>query len=227
MKKIILIISAIICQNSFSQKRISSETPSLPYIEVTGTAYKEITPDKIYVSITLTDKSTSNQKYSIDEQEIKFKTALQKLGIDLNNLTLSDLNSNIILKDKKESGIKQTKEFTLILKNSDEASKVFQEFDELNIKQADVFKTENSKIEDYRKEVRIAAIKNAKEKANYLLEEIGKKIGEPQEIKELPENDFNYYRGNTFGRKSTLKSEENDFEKFTIKFSYSVKYLIN
>ena len=42
---------------------------------------------------------------------------------------------------------------------------------------------------DYRKEVKIQAIKAAKEKANYLLNAIGNKAGKPLEIIEISDND--------------------------------------
>jgi uncharacterized protein YggE len=43
----------------------------------------------------------------------------------------------------------------------------------------------NTKIVDYRKTVKINALKAAKEKADYLLESMGKKTGNPLEIVEI------------------------------------------
>lgn len=219
MKKAILLLVILFSSTAFCQ---NESFPGKPFIEVTGTAEKDISPDKIYISIKLTDKSNDN-KYSITEQEVQLKSMLQRIGIDLNNLTLSNMDSEILSNKKKEIGLKLTKEFTLLVKNSNEVSKVFQELYKLNIKEANIAKTENSKIEEYRKEVRISALKAAKEKAEYLLAAIGQQIDKPLEIKENQNNFYNLRASSNMimNQESPVESE---FEKFTIKFSYTVKY---
>lgn len=47
--------------------------------------------------------------------------------------------------------------------------KVFEKLDELKIVDAYISKVSHSKLEEFKKEVRVMAIKAAKEKANYLL----------------------------------------------------------
>ena len=85
-----------------------------PYIEVVGTATKLVTPDKIFISIILSDKAIGKETYTIEKQEEKLKTAIKSLNIDLKNLYLSDSNSEITRYKKRETGIKLSKEYTLI-----------------------------------------------------------------------------------------------------------------
>ncbi len=126
----------------------------------------------------------------------------------------------------KETGYKVSKEFTLILKNADEVSKVFKELNDIDIKEASITKCESSEIELHRKEVRIAAIKVAKEKATYLLEAIGEQLDKPLEVRE---EEMNNYKANSIYSNAYIPSKENNeisFEKIEIKFSYYVKYSI-
>ncbi len=211
-------------------QNVSTTVNSIPFIEVVGNAKKEIDPNQIFVSITLSEKSIDNKKYSIEAQEEKLQQLLKKCNIDWSNLTLSDFNSKIIRDKKNEIGFKQSKEFILLLKSADEVSKIFKELFDANIKEADVVSVQHTNILEYVKEVRIEAIKSAKEKAQYLLEAIGNKIDQPMEVIEQNRNsdDFNYYRGNVYSRKEeaeqTISSSE--FKKIVINISYKVKYSI-
>jgi len=230
MKKIIVFILFLTSVFSLAQGNVQkTENTALPFIEVIGTASKEVVPDKIYIKILLTDKVVNNEKYSIESQEEKLKKALTSAGIDLKYLYLSDSSSEITKDKKKETGFKVIKEFSLIVKNSNEVSKVFKELYEINIKEAEITKAESSDIENIRKEVRIAAIKVAKEKAEYLLLAIGEKIDKPLEIKEL---DSSYLlRNRSMNSNFVITSSDSDgdkmdFEKITVKYSYYIKYSI-
>jgi uncharacterized protein YggE len=230
MKKSFLITFLLTSVCSFGQ--VELPLPQKPFIEVTGTASREVIPDKIFISIILSDKVIDNEKYTIEAQEGKLKKSLTKINIDLNNLFLSDAASEITRDKKKETGFKVTKEFTLQVKNSDEVSKVFKELYAINIKESSILKTESSKIDSLRKEVRIAAIKAAKNKAEYLLAAIGEQIDKPLEVRE--QEDIPYYRDNISNNTSfnvrlndtDNKPNETNFQKFTIKFSYYIKYSI-
>ncbi len=229
MKKsifIIYILTSVCCFGQADKPLVQK-----PFIEVTGTASREVIPDKIFISIILSDKVIDNEKYTIQEQEDKLKKALTKINIDLSNLFLSDATSEITKNKKKETGFKVTKEFTLQVKNSDEVSKVFKELYTINIKESSIFKTESSKIDSLRKEVRISAIKAAKDKAEYLLAAIGEQIDKPIEIRE--QEDIPYYRDNLSNSTFNIRLNDTDnkpteinFQKFTIKFSYYIKYAI-
>lgn len=201
-----------------------------PYIEVVGTATKLVTPDKIFISIILSDKAIGKETYTIEKQEEKLKMAIKSLSIDLKNLYLSDSNSEITRYKKRETGIKLSKEYTLIVKNAEEVSQVFKELNKIEIKEASIEKAESSDIINIRKEVRIEAIKAAKEKATYLLTAIGEQLDKPLIIRE---EILEPYRANLLtnsnaysGYYKESKTEEISFEKIEVKFSYYVKYAI-
>lgn len=225
MKKILffgLLLSTI---NSFSQTTPAATTATAavinetkPFIEVVGTAQKEVIPDQIYISILLTEKIENSQDFSIQIQEEKLKKIIVANNIDSKNLFLSNAVSEVTQNKRKETGITLTREYILILKNSDEVTKIFRELTDINVKAITVKKTEYSEIESVRKEVRQNAMKATKDKAEYLLSAIGEQVSKPLEIKEVEET-------------SSLTPSENEslktsFEKIVVKFSYFIKYAI-
>ncbi len=221
----VLLMSSIF---SFGQETQNENNQNeKPFIEVVGTATKLVTPDKIFISIILTDKTIGKEAYTIEKQEEKLKTAIKGLNIDLKNLYLSDSNSEITRYKKRETGIKLSKEYTLIVKNAEEVSLVFKELNKIEIKEASIEKAESSDIINIRKEVRIEAIKAAKEKATYLLTAIGEQLDKPLIIRE---ENVQPYRANlatnVYSNYDSSKTEEISFEKIEVKFSYYVKYAI-
>ena len=228
MKKTIIIVFMLSSIWSFGQ--IDNNIESKPFIDVTGTASKEVVPDKIFISIVLTEKVVQNAKYTIEEQEDNLKKALRKINIDLSLMSLSGASSELTTEKRRETGFKVSKEFTIMVKNASEVSDVFRELYAVNIKEASVAKTEHSKIESLRKEVRIAAIKAAKDKAEYLLAAIGGQIEKPLMIREEVYHPYDNTFSNTISNYQAPEGEqektETNFEKFTIRFSYFVRYSI-
>ena len=65
-----------------------------PYIEVTGKAEMEVTPDRIYMSITINEKD-SKGKIVLAQSEKDMMTKLKALGIDTKkDLSVKDMSSN-------------------------------------------------------------------------------------------------------------------------------------
>lgn len=221
MKKILLLGILLSTLNNFGQ---TTNNDSKPYIEVVGTAQTEVVPDRIYLSILLSEKTENNNDFSIQIQEEQLKKLVRTNDIENKYLYLSEATSEVIRDKKKEKGIKLTREYILILKNADKVTKVFQELTDLNIKEVSVKKTEYSEIEKIQKEVRENAIKVAKEKAEYLLSAIGEKIGKPLEIKEI-EDKFSTKSNSIV--EATDDEQSTSFEKIVVKFSYYIKYSIN
>ena len=207
---------------------------SKPFIEVTGTSSLEVMPDKISISIILTNKIIDKQQFNIQEQEKKLKQVLIENKIDLSFLSLVTSLSQIITKKEKEIGFEVIKIYMLQLSSAEQVSKIFRELQDLNIKEASIEKVEHSKIDSLRKEVRISAIKAAKNKAEYLLDAIGEQIGKPIEVREIVENSLfkENFMSNTSSVANQLETNNEEeksgigFEKIKIKFTYFIKYLI-
>lgn len=223
---------------TFGQTNIP-QTEEPPYIEVTGTAEKEVVPDEIYVEIVIREKYENRVKVSIEEQEVKLKNAIRSLGIDLANLYLSDANADYVKVRWQKKDLLTKKEYTLKVSTATMVGQVFQELENLEITDASISKVSHSKLDSLRKEVKITAIKAAKDKADYLLAAIGEHTGKPMVIKEneiSPNSSYSnvivrgvnsgdgYY--NVAGDMAKSGDNEIQFQKIKIQTSIYVKLSI-
>jgi uncharacterized protein YggE len=167
---------------SFGQTNTKPEES--PFIEVTGTAKKEIVPDEIYIAIIIHERYVNKEKISIEFQEEKLKNAIKSLGIDLANLSLSDANADYVKIRWQKKDVLTKKDYTLKVSSAALVGQVFTELEKLEITDAFISKVDYSKMEDLKKEVKIEAIKAAKNKADYLLAAIGEQTGKPLVIVE-------------------------------------------
>lgn len=208
----------------------AQETNNIPFIEVVGKNYKEVTPDRIYLSITLNEKDFKNT--SLAQIENKMVSAIKKVGIDPSEkLLVKDMASNfkhyVILK----SETKLQKQYQLLTSSAKEASEVLQELDKIGISSIFVEKVECSKYEEYKDEVRVKAICKAKEKAKLLVEAIGQNVGEAIYIYEHDYTPRNF--SSTFVMKSNAMSDSIceeaanlEFEKIKIEAAVQVRFTI-
>ena len=156
----------------------------IPYIEVTGSAYQEVIPDEIYINIIIREKYVSKEKITIEKQEEQLKTYLNNIGVKLNDLYLSDANADYVKVKWRTKDLLTKKYFTLKVADAVTVGQVFQQLDQLDITDAYIAKVNHSKIDSLEKVVKIRAIKDAKDKSDYLLNSIGEQTGKPLIIQE-------------------------------------------
>ncbi|MBP6127769.1 SIMPL domain-containing protein [Flavobacterium sp.] len=232
-----LVILCLLFLSTFSFGQTTTQTPeNTAYIDVTGTVEKEVIPDEIYIQIIIREKYVNKVKVSIEEQEVKLKNALKSIEIDLSNLFLSDVNANYVKVSWQKKDVLTKKDYTLKVSNATAVGKVFQELDKLEITEASISKVNHSKIDSLQQEVRILAIKAAKEKADYLLAAIGEQTGKPLIVTEtpitltrldmarMPVRSANFVASSI--EESDLKSYEIDFQKIKLSASIYVKFSI-
>jgi uncharacterized protein YggE len=155
-----------------------------PNIEVTGSAEKEIVPDEIYISIVFREKNKNNDKWKIEAQEDNLLKKLKENGFDIKNLSLSGADGDLQYQMFRKNRVLTEKKLQMKVQNAGEVNKLFQILDELEIEDAGIFKTSHSEIEKFRKDIKIEAMKAAKDKADYLLTAIGEQTGKPLVIRE-------------------------------------------
>ena len=230
---LMLLLTLALITKSYAQTTVKQDEK--PFIEVTGIKEMEIIPDEIYIGIVIREKMEDKIKISIEDQELKLKESLKSLGIDLANLSLSDANADYLKIRWKTKDVLLQKDYVLKVGNATTVGKVYLELEKLEIKDAFIAKVTHSQIENLRKEARIAAIKDAKEKADYLLAAIGEQTGKPMVVVEQSPvtNNFGvrtremYYDSmdkNDYG--SSIGSEIVQFQKIKINTSIYVKFEI-
>jgi hypothetical protein len=234
MKHLILVLFLTVTLTAFSQNGEKNFIDQ-NYIEVTGKAEMNIVPDLIYLKITLSDKDNKN-KQSLEEIEKSMINSLTALGIDINkDLSIKDFASNFKLFWIGKTDIVLTKEYQLVVHDTKILQNVYLEFQNLGISNVNVDKLDHSKIEQFRKDVKINAIKAAKEKADYLASALDQTIGKAIYIQEL---DNQYISNALSGRvsgvnirvrgSSSITSSESmpdmEFEKINLEYSILTRF---
>lgn len=155
-----------------------------PYIDVVGTGEMEIIPNEIYISFTLKERMDGKNKITIETQEAEVKKQLQKVGFNLDKLSLADASADYVTVKRKNKEVLASKNYLMKVATTTEVASVFEVLDNVQTLNANIIRVAHSEIEKYRKEVKISAIKAAKEKAGYLLGAIGETVGKPLMIQE-------------------------------------------
>lgn len=143
------------------------------YIQVNGRAEREIAPDEFYLQIVINERD-SKGKVSVESQQRDMIAALKRLGVNVEKqLKVANLSSEFF---KKNTSV-ATAKYQLQLGSSVEVGKVWQALDGLGISNVSILKVSHSQLERYKSEVRVEAMRNAKQNAATLAEAIGQTIG--------------------------------------------------
>ncbi len=195
------------------------------YIEVTGHSEMEIAPDEIYMKILVNEKDVKGK--TLAETEKSMISKLQEIGIDVTkDLAVKDVSSNFKNYWILKTDIVLSKEYQLRVHDAKTAGRVIVELQKLGISNVTIDHIDNSKIEDFRRQVKIKAIQSAQEKAQALSEAIHQTIGRAIYIQELNYNPYNYMQAKTLNMTvrgtADNTSVEPDIEFQKIKLDYSI-----
>jgi len=224
MKRILLLAVGVLMTAS-AAAQINETYPS--YIQVNGHAEREVTPDEFYLSIVL-DERDSKGKISVETQRREMVAELKRLGVDVEKqLKVANLSSEFF---KKKSSVAQAK-YQLKLSSAAEVAKVWQALDALNISNVSIQKVTHSKLAQFKNEIRIEAIRNARENARTLAMAIDQQIGPCFYIYDSNNDVLPRYYNNAVMVRSMAKAadgivetaEEEVVEFKTIKLEYNVQ----
>lgn len=170
MKRLILLaVAALVAFPAAAQ--MQEAYPS--YIQTNGRAEMEVTPDEFYLQIIINERD-SKGKISVESQQRDMIAALKKQGVDVDRqLKMANLSSEFF---KKNTSVAMAK-YQLQLGSSAEVARVWQALDGLGISNVSILKVSHSKIDQYKEQVRVEAIRNARQNAATLAEAIGQKVG--------------------------------------------------
>jgi len=169
------------------------------YIELTGKMELEIIPDEIYISITINERD--KRDLTVEKQENLMIQKLKALGIDVNkNLSIIDFSGNYAKYFLKKNKVEKSKQYELLIHKTSLLPSIFKTLDAMNISNVSISKTDHSEIEKFKREIKIKALKIAKEKANNYAEAIDQTIGKALFIQEINSSNItNQLNGYTNG----------------------------
>ena len=196
------------------------------YIQVTGRAEKELTPDEFYLQIVINERD-SKGKISVESQQRDMVAVLRKLGVDVEKqLEMANLSSEFF---KKNTSVAMAK-YQLQLGSSGEVAKVWQALDDLGISNISILKVTHSQLDKYKQEVRLEAMRNAQKSAQEMAGAIGQTIGKCFYIYDSNSNVLPVMYDNAVLMRSAKAAadaesaaEEDPLEFKTIKLEYGVQ----
>lgn len=190
-------------------------------IEVTGIAEMEVEPDEIIFNIGI----KADNKNELADNEKKLFETLKNNGVKNEDIKFKSMYQNLYSKTTKF-----TKSFQFKISAKTNVSKLFEDLNQKWVSNINIAEIKNTKIAEFKKTVKIQALKAAKEKADYLLESMGKKAGNPLEIVEIEDYTSDTVMPVAYARKlSNVQMEADAATDFSfdhienIKLKYSIK----
>ena len=224
-------IFASILLSVFALTAFSQNIDTRRRIEVTGSAEAEVTPDIIYLGISLKEyfkDNNSKKKVEIEELEKQLQTAVLNAGIPKENFMINNISSyNFYWNKKKNPDFLASKQYRIKVTDLNKFNQIMSAVDPKGIEYSNIESYDYSKIETLKSELKIKALKAAKTKAAYLAESIGEKLGGALEIQEINNEYYPQpmYRANTMMKSDAMAESapmpDIDFKK--IKLNYQMR----
>lgn len=217
--------------SAFTLTAFSQTIDTRRKMEVNGSAEAEVTPDIIYVAVSLKEylkDNNSKKKVSIDELERQLQTAVQNAGVPKENFTINNISSyNTTLQKKKNPDFLVSKQYRIKVTDLNKFNQIMEALDPKGIQYTNIESYDYSKIESLKRELKIKALQAAKDKATYLATALDDKVGDALEVQEINNESFPQpiYRANVMFEKASsdasVSSPEIDFKK--IKLNYQMR----
>jgi uncharacterized protein YggE len=168
---------------TFLTAGLFAQTPnSFPKtITVTGSAELEIIPDEIYVVVTLKEyEKKGTGKIDLEKVKTDFLNSCKSIGLPDSAITIAayeGYNPKTWWNKKAKDELYATIAYQIKFNSSKKIDELVSKLDDNATQNFNVTLVSHSKIQEYRKQVKIQAIKAAKAKAEYLTEAIGEQLG--------------------------------------------------
>lgn len=232
-KKLLIAILAI---TAIAPINIQAQADTRSYIMQNSTCEEEVTPNELYVSITINEKENKG-KQSVEELQSRMIKELQSLRIDVENvLTLNFMGSEVSYTTFRRTAVPRTTA-TYMLKLGDAATmqNVVAKLEALGITNIQLVRTNYSKEDEIYKLLGAKAIKKAKEEATNLATSIGQSIGPALSISSNNYSSGNaqprlYKARNTMMESADMAAESGpqvEIGKITYTVNVNVKFLLN
>jgi len=217
--------------STLSMTAFSQNIDTRKKIEVNGTAEAEVTPDILYIGMSLKEyfrDAANKKKVEIEELERQLQSAVLAAGIPQENFTINNISSYTSWWEKKRSPeFLARKQYRIKVTDLSKFNQIMSAVDPKGIEYSNIESYDYSKIESLKKDLKIKALQAAKDKATYLITSIGGSLGSPLDIQEINNEYYPQpiYRANammkTEGAMDTQAMPDIDFKK--IKLTYQMR----
>jgi hypothetical protein len=228
MKKIFLLVSF----GLFACNALAQSVDLRRKIEVTGTAEQEVTPDIINVTISLQEYINGKNKVTIDQLEGQLENAVKDAGIAKGDFTVNNVSTwNNNYQKKKNPDFLASKQYGITFHDLNKFNEILSQVDPKGIQSTNIVNYDYSKIAELKRELKIKALIDARDKADYLLNSIGEKLGEPISITEVDNSSYPVIRELKFkaaalNANASPADSDIDFKKIKLSFQINATFEI-
>ena len=178
MKKTMTIVFATIMLFLAMPTKSTAQTDTQSYIDISATVEREVTPNELYLQITISEKDYKGKK-TLEEMQDAMIGVLEINRIDIPEcLTLSYMGSEISYKTFSKNMIAKT-EATYLLKLNDATTmqNVIASLEERQISDIELVRTKYTGEKELKAEMGVEAMQQAKAEAQILAGAIEQEIG--------------------------------------------------
>lgn len=208
--------------------------PYLKTITVTGTAEMEIVPDEIYFRVVLKEYQKDKNKVELDKLEKELTQAVATAGIAKEDFTVETVYGDRWRKNRyKTAELYNSKSYIIKVSTPGKIDEVLDKVNAESIYSVSIRNYTHSKMEEFKKQLKIQAMKSAKEKATYMLAAVDEKLGSLMEVYEQdyqPIMNVPQYRMSIVQWDSNYETNEGTsdigFQKIKIQFQVTAKFAI-
>ena len=219
MKRLSLIAAVMLLAIAMQSKAQTNNQPGCyPYpktISVTGSAEMEIIPDEIYVQVDLREyKKRGEDKVELDKIKADFLANCKAVGIADSNISIASYDgynmSALWQRRKKDPELLASISYQIKFSSTKPMDELIDRLDDQATNNFRVVRTSHSKIVEYRKQLKIMAVKAAKEKAAYLTDAVNEQLGQAITILEPEESSSSDVQNGRYKSVSNAKFRETE-----------------
>lgn len=194
-----VMISRIICATILvaTLTTTQAQTMSENYyrkVSTKGYSEKEVTPDIIYLSISLKEyykDGNTKKKVEIEGLEKQLYEAAIKNGVSKDDFTIQNIYSYNYETKKKNNELLQARQYRLKITNLNNLNTLLDELDPKGLQSTSISGYDHSNKKELEKQLKVDAVKDAINNANILAEASGNKIGKTLVISDNSNINFN------------------------------------
>lgn len=187
MKKILLGLAFLGLMTKLNAQQMVNKE----FVSTVGRAEEEVTPDIIYIDVTLKefyDNGNTKKKVAIDKLEKDLFDSATKAGVKKEDFTIQNIWSyNTPEKKKKDTDILLSRQYRIKVTNLNNLDQLLDDVDRAGIQNTYISEYDYSKKKELEKTLKTKAVLDAKANAQILAEAAGQKIGKAIVLSETPQ----------------------------------------
>lgn len=187
MKKILLGLAFLGLMTQLNAQQMVNKE----FVSTVGRAEEEVTPDIIYIDVTLKEfyeNGNTKKKAAIDKLEKDLFDSATKAGVKKEDFTIQNIWSyNVPDKKKKDTDILLSRQYRIKVTNLNNLDQLLDGVDKAGIQSTYISEYDYSKKKELEKNLKTKAVLDAKANAQILAEAAGQKIGKAIVLSETPQ----------------------------------------